>query len=94
MRGGYVYIVTNKHNTVFYVGVTSELKVRVYKHKTGIGSFFTSKYKLKKLVWFEYQSSIEEAIFREKKIKKWRREWKLELIRKINSDFRDLYDEI
>jgi len=87
-------MMTNKHNTVFYTGVTSGLKSRVYKHKIGIGSFFTSRYNLKKLVWFEQHPTIRDAIAREKQIKNWKRSWKIELIQSMNPDFRDLYDEI
>ena len=85
---------TNKHNTTLYTGVTANLKERVYEHKTGIGSFFATKYKLTKLVWFDEFPSIEEAITREKQIKKWKRQWKIEMIKKMNPSFRDLYQEI
>ena len=94
MNGGFVYIMTNKHNTTLYTGVTANLKERVYEHKTGIGSFFVKKYKLTKLVWFDEFPSIEEAITREKQIKKWKRQWKIEMIKKMNPSFRDLYQEI
>ncbi len=94
MKGGFVYILTNKNNSTLYVGVTSDLKQRVYEHKTGIGSVFTSKYRINKLVWFDEFPTIEDAIAREKQIKKWKRDWKLELITNFNADFRDLYDDI
>jgi len=94
MKGGFVYIMTNIHNTTLYTGVTANLKERVYEHKTGIGSFFVKKYKLTKLVWFDEFPSIEEAITREKQIKKWKRQWKIEMIQKLNPSFRDLYEEI
>ena len=92
MKPGYVYILTNRHNTVLYVGVTSDLKERIYEHKNGEGSLFTSRYNVHKLVWFDEYQDIREAIVREKLLKKWRRNWKFELIRKLNPDFRDLYE--
>lgn len=73
MKGGYVYILTNKHNTVLYTGVTSQLKNRIYKHKKGTASLFTSKYNLNKLVWFGEFPTIRQAIDREKQIKNWKR---------------------
>jgi len=94
MKPGFVYIMTNKHNTTFYTGVTSGLKERVYSHKTGTGSLFTARYNLTKLVWFDEFPTIREAIEREKQIKKWRRSWKIELIRRFNPEFRDLYDDL
>ena len=85
---------TNKHNTTFYTGVTSNLKERVYSHKTGSGSLFTSRYNLYKLVWFDEHPTVREAIEREKQIKNWRRSWKIELIKSFNPGFRDLYDDL
>ena len=84
----------NKYNTVLYTGVTSTLVKRVYEHKTGCGSEFTRKYHLKKLVWFNEYPTIRDAIEAEKRIKKWKREWETKLIREINPDFKDLYDQI
>jgi putative endonuclease len=94
MKKGYVYMMTNKYNTVFYTGVTSTLVKRVYEHKTGSGSEFTLKYNLNKLVWFDEYPRIRDAIEAEKRIKKWKREWKIELITEINPDFYDLYEQI
>jgi putative endonuclease len=94
MKGGFVYIMMNKYNTTLYTGVTANLKKRVYEHKSGTGSFFVKKYKLIKLVWFDEFPSIEEAITREKQIKKWKRQWKIEMIQKMNPSFSDLYEEI
>ncbi len=94
-RGGCVYIMTNKNNTVLYVGVTSDLKDRVYKHQTKhFKTSFTAKYNLNKLVYFEVFSSIVEAIAREKNIKNWKREWKIELINSINPEWKDLSDDV
>jgi len=90
----YVYILTNKWNKVFYTGVTSNLIKRVWEHKEKIMSGFTRKYNADKLVYFEVFDSILEAIKREKQIKAGSRKKKLDLIKKENSNFRDLYDEI
>ena len=70
MKKGYVYIMTNKYNTVFYTGVTSTLVKRVYEHKIGCGSKFTRKYNLNKMVWFDEYPTIRDAIEAEKRIKK------------------------
>jgi putative endonuclease len=90
-RGGCVYFVSNKYNNVLYVGVTSDVKVRIYKHKNKYyPSSFTAKYNCNKLVYFECFSTIEDAIGREKNIKNWKREWKDELINKMNPNWNDL----
>lgn len=94
MKGGFVYIITNKRNTVLYVGVTSQLKARIFDHKTGAGCKFSAKYKLNKLVWFDEFPRIREALNREKQIKNWKREWKFNLIREFNPKFKDLYDDL
>lgn len=92
MKNGYVYILTNKYHTVFYIGVTSDLESRIYDHKNGKGSIFTRKYNLKNLVWFDEFPRIEDAISREKQLKNWKREWKINLIKAQNPEFRDLYE--
>lgn len=86
-----MYILYDKHHNVLYLGVTSNLKVRVYQTKTYPNSF-TARYNCNKLVCFEAFSTIEEAIAREKNIKNWKREWKDELINKINPKWEDLSD--
>ena len=92
--GGYVYIITNAINNVYYIGVTSDLYTRVLKHKNKIYlNSFTAKYNCKKLVWFEMQPTIMEAIGREKQLKKWNRQWKINLIEKTNPDWIDLFNE-
>ena len=94
-RGGYIYIMTNEHNTTFYIGVTSNLAARVWEHKNNVYlKSFTSRYNLHKFVYFETYESIEIAISREKQLKRWRREWKLNQIKSINPDFIDLYESI
>jgi len=86
----YIYILTNKHNTTFYVGVTNSIVKRLFEHKAEIVEGFTKKYKLKKLVYLEEYNDIKEAIAREKQLKNWHREWKINLIRKVNPEFNDL----
>ncbi len=89
-RNYYVYIVTNKNNTVLYTGVTNNLVRRMHEHKTKFNKGFTAKYNVCKLVYFEQFVSIKEAILREKRIKKWKREWKERLIQESNPEWIDL----
>ncbi|MBE8712608.1 GIY-YIG nuclease family protein [Sphingobacterium hungaricum] len=92
--GGYVYIMTNKNNTTFYIGVTSDLYSRVYEHKhSKYPKSFTSKYKCFKLVWYSSFTRIEEAIEKEKQLKNWHRDWKINLIKESNPRFLDLWEE-
>lgn len=87
----YVYIITNYTNTVIYTGITNELKRRIYEHKKGINvSSFSKKYKLYKLVWYELFSNPNDAIAFEKKIKGWKRDKKIALIKSKNLYFQDL----
>ncbi|HLB31987.1 MAG TPA: GIY-YIG nuclease family protein [Patescibacteria group bacterium] len=89
-RSYYVYILTNKNNTVFYTGVTNNLEKRMYEHRHKLTSGFTAKYNLGKLVYFEETNDINAAIAREKQIKGGPRRKKIELINRINPDFKDL----
>jgi putative endonuclease len=84
MNTSYIYIITNKYRTTFYVDVTSDLQKRITEHHDGIGSAFTKKYNLKYLIFFEEFSDINQAIAREKQIKNWKKEWKLNLIKAQN----------
>lgn len=84
MENSYVYIMTNKYRTTFYIGVTSDLSKRVAEHVAGVGSKFTKKYNLIDLVYFEIFSDIVQAIAREKQLKNWRHDWKLNLIKERN----------
>ncbi|HLK31397.1 MAG TPA: GIY-YIG nuclease family protein [Puia sp.] len=94
-RGGTVYIMTNKNKTTLYIGVTSNFLARVQQHQNHfLKESFTDKYNLEYLVYYENFSSIEEAIAREKEIKKWRREKKEKLINSTNPDWKDLWHEI
>ena len=90
----YVYILTNKSNNVLYTGVTNDLVRRIYEHKNKLIKGFTSKYNANKLVYYEPIGEIVIAIEREKEIKGWKRERKIELIRNKNPKWKDLYDEI
>ena len=85
-----VYILTNYNQTTFYIGVTGNLQKRIWEHKNKVVEGFSSKYNLNKLVYFELTESVESAIKREKQLKNWHREWKLNLIRKQNPEFKDL----
>jgi len=92
-KGGYVYILSNKNKTVFYTGVTSDIRTRVYQHRFEKGSVFTSKYNVYELMYYEFFNTIEEAIVNEKKFKNNRREWKIELIKKQNPAMVDLAED-
>ena len=85
-----VYLLASKRNGTLYTGVTSDLLSRIYKHRRGVLPGFTRKYGVRMLVWFEQHATMEHAIQREKRIKKWNRKWKLELIEAANPDWRDL----
>ena len=89
-----VYIMTNYLNTTFYIGVTNNLLRRILEHKSQNKECFTSKYNLNKLVYFEITESIEVAIKREKQLKNWKRQWKIDLITKNNPSFKDLSNDI
>ena len=89
-----VYILASKRNGTLYVGVTSDLINRIWEHKNKAVEGFTEKYDVNRLVWYELHNSMGEAIKREKRIKKWDREWKLELIEDMNPRWQDLYDRI
>jgi putative endonuclease len=94
-KGGCVYIITNKNRTTLYIGVTSDLITRIYEHKNKIyQKGFSYRYNLEILLYYETCSSIEEAIAREKKLKSGSRKQKLDLINKINPEWKDLYENI
>lgn len=88
-RSYFVYILTNKSNTL-YIGITNNLNRRIYEHKKGLISGFTNRYNLYKLIYFEEYKSSLDAIRREKQLKTWRRTKKIALIKKINPDFKEL----
>jgi putative endonuclease len=87
---GFVYILASKPYGTLYTGVTSNLSARLYAHRLGKASEFTKKYAVTRLVWYEEHPTIGQAIQRETNIKRWKRDWKIELIEKTNPDWRDL----
>jgi putative endonuclease len=93
MKKYFVYIMTNKNNTVLYTGVTNDLQRRVYEHKNKLLKGFTSKYNITRLVYFEEFGEIRDAIAREKQIKAGSRKKKEDLINSINPEWKDLYEE-
>ena len=90
----YVYIMTNRRNTVLYIGVTNDLKRRVYEHKEKMADGFTKKYNITKLVYYEVCEEIQSAISREKQLKAGSRPGKIELVNGMNRQWRDLYEEL
>ena len=90
----YVYLFASQKNGTLYTGVTSDLVKRVWEHREGVVEGFTSKYGVKDLVWFEVHDNAISAISREKQLKKWNREWKINLIQQENPTWRDLYADI
>lgn len=90
----YVYILASKRNGTLYVGVTNDLSRRTMEHREGMGAVFVRRYGVKKLVYAEPHDDIRDAIAQEKRIKKWRRAWKLDLIERMNPEWRDLYDDL
>lgn len=87
-------MMTNKYNTVLYTGITNNLIRRVYEHKNNLIEGFTRKYKCHKLVWYMETDDVKSAIIQEKRIKKWKREYKENVINEINPEWKDLYDEL
>jgi putative endonuclease len=87
-------MMTNKNNHVLYIGVTNDLARRVWEHKSHLIKGFTAKYKIEKLVYYEYYTDITLAIQREKQLKTWKREWKNNLINKMNPNWIDMFDSI
>jgi putative endonuclease len=94
MKHFFVYILCSKRNGTLYTGVTSDLIKRVYQHRNNFADGFTKRYSIHHLVWYEMHGTAETAISREKQIKKWNRQWKLDLIEESNSSWKDLYDEL
>lgn len=90
----YVYILSNKKYGTLYIGVTNDLIRRVWEHKNHVVPGFTEKYKLHQLVYYESTENIESAIQREKQLKAWKRQWKIELIDRTNPDWKDSYDSL
>lgn len=93
-KRGFVYILTNQNETVLYIGVTSNLKQRIYQHKNMLVEGFSKKYRTHKLVHYEIAENIESAILREKQLKRWHKDWKINLIKQNNPNLEDLYDSL
>jgi putative endonuclease len=89
-----VYILCTRKYGTLYVGVTSNIARRAWEHREGLIEGFTKRYGVKTLVYLEFHATMIEAITREKQIKEWQREWKLELIEAANPEWRDLYDDL
>jgi putative endonuclease len=94
MRGGWVYMMANRYRGTIYTGVTADLSRRTTQHRSGEGSSSVKKYGLLRLVYAEHHDRIEDAIVREKAIKKWRRQWKTELIEGANPNWHDWFERI
>ena len=94
MAGGWVYIVTNRRGGTLYVGVTSDIARRAWEHREGTVEGFSKRYRLKRLVYAEHHEDIRDAIQREKTVKHWPRQWKIDLIEAANPDWNDLYDTL
>ena len=94
MKYSYVYILASGYNGTLYIGVTSDLIKRVWQHKNKLVEGFTNKFNVSVLVYYEELNDIASAILREKQMKKWNRQWKLNLIEKQNHEWKDLYYEI
>jgi putative endonuclease len=90
MYNYYVYILTNDLHSVFYIGVTNNLARRIFEHKNGLANGFTKKYNLKYLIYFEDTRNINDALAREKQLKNWHRNWKINLVKSVNPTFKDL----
>ncbi|GGB92783.1 excinuclease ABC subunit C [Novosphingobium endophyticum] len=94
VKGGWVYIMTNGAHGTLYIGVTANLPARITRHREGRGSEFCREHGLVRLVYAERHDDIRDAVAREKAMKKWKRQWKLRLIRRLNPDWRDLYEDL
>ncbi|MFA5986318.1 MAG: GIY-YIG nuclease family protein [Parcubacteria group bacterium] len=89
-----MYILASKKNGVLYIGVTSNLQKRVWEHKNNIADGFTQKYFVHRLMYFEQTTDVHSALVREKQLKKWKRDWKINLIEKENPHWKDLYETL
>ena len=90
----YIYIMASRRNGTLYIGVTSDLVKRVYEHRNDLTEGFTKKYGIHTLVYYETTDNVEGAIIRERRLKKWKRSWKIELIEKENPEWKDLYSNL
>ncbi|WP_066702723.1 GIY-YIG nuclease family protein [Sphingobium amiense] len=93
-QGGWVYIMADRYRGTMYVGVTADIAARIYQHRSGAGSDFCARYGLRRLVWAERGEDIRACIEQEKRVKRWRREWKFDLIERVNPEWRDLSETL
>ncbi len=93
-QGGWVYIMADRYRGTLYVGVTADLSARIHQHRHGDGSDFCARYGLSRLVWAERGGNIASCIEHEKRLKRWRREWKFELIERGNPEWQDMFDTL
>jgi len=89
-----VYMLSNGKNGTLYIGVTSDILQRIWQHKNEVVPGFTERYHVHDLVWYEFHTTMESAIWREKNLKDWNRVWKKRLIQKMNPEWRDLYQDL
>ncbi len=94
MKQPAVYLLATKKNGTLYIGVTSNLVARTWQHREHVVEGFTTRYNVTRLVWYELHATMESAILREKRLKKWNREWKLRLVDETNPEWRDLWEGI
>ena len=93
-KGGYVYIMADRYRGTLYIGVTADIAARTVQHRAGKGGSFTARYDLTRLVYVEHHDDIEDAIAREKAMKKWNRAWKIRRIEEQNPDWDDLFETL
>jgi putative endonuclease len=94
MSNFYVYLLSNVHHTVFYTGCTNDLRRRVYEHKHQVYKGFTKKYNCHKLLYYEEFADVPSALHREQQLKRYKKEWKENLINSINPEWKDLYEDL
>jgi putative endonuclease len=94
MKSYYVYILASQRNGTLYIGVTNDLKRRIYEHREGLVDGFTKQYGVKDLVYFEETNDVFSALEREKRLKIWKRAWKIDLFVKVNPEWKDLYPDL
>ena len=90
----YVYMLASRRNGTLYVGVTSDLPRRIFQHRTGMVEGFSKRYRVHRLVWYEPHASAESAIRREKRLKRYKRAWKIRLIEELNPNWSDLFPNL
>lgn len=93
-QGGWVYIMADRYRGTMYVGVTADIAARIHQHRSGAGSDFCARYGLRRLVWAERGQDIRACIEQEKRVQRWRRDWKFGLIERANPEWRDLFETL